>query len=54
MVGTKLYQKGASLGQLMAFLIASPWNSLSLTIIMFTLIGLKWTLLYISLSLLIG
>lgn len=54
MVGTKLYQKGASLGQLMAFLIASPWNSLSLTIIMFTLIGLKWTLLYIGLSLLIG
>ncbi|MBQ0720685.1 MAG: permease [Gammaproteobacteria bacterium] len=54
MVGTKLYQKGASLGQLMAFLIASPWNSLSLTIIMLTLIGLKWTLLYIGLSLLIG
>ena len=54
MVGTKLYQKGASLGQLMAFLIASPWNSLSLTIIMLTLIGFKWTLIYISLSLLIG
>ena len=54
MVGTKLYQKGASLGQLMAFLIASPWNSLSLTIIMFTLIGWQWTLLYIGLSLLIG
>ncbi|OUS09483.1 ATPase [Gammaproteobacteria bacterium 54_18_T64] len=54
MVGTKLYQKGASLGQLMAFLIASPWNSLSLTIIMLTLIGWKWTLLYIGLSLLIG
>ena len=32
MVGTKLYERGASLGQLMAFLIASPWNSLSLTI----------------------
>ena len=31
MVGMKLYQKGASLGQVMAFLIASPWNSLSLT-----------------------
>lgn len=27
MVGTKLYQKGASIGQVMAFLIASPWNS---------------------------
>ena len=33
MVGTKLYQKGASVGQVMAFLIASPWNSFSLTLI---------------------
>lgn len=40
MVGTKLYERGASLGQLMAFLIASPWNSLSLTIILITLITL--------------
>ena len=50
MVGMKLYQKGASLGQTMAFLIASPWNSLSLTIILFSLIGLKWTILFILLS----
>ena len=34
----------------MAFLIASPWNSISLTIILFTLIGLKWTLIFIALS----
>ena len=54
MVGTKLYERGASLGQLIAFLVASPWNSLSLTIIMLTLIGLQWTLIYIGLSLLIG
>ena len=39
MVGVKLYERGASIGQLMAFLIASPWNSLSLTIIMISLIG---------------
>lgn len=54
MVGAKLYQRGASLGQLMAFLIASPWNSLSLTIILVSLIGLGWTLLFILLSMLIG
>ena len=34
MVGTKLYQRGASIGQVMAFLIASPWNSISLTFIL--------------------
>lgn len=54
MVGMKLYQKGASLGQVMAFLIASPWNSLSLTLIMIALIGLPWTLTFIALSMLIA
>lgn len=51
MVGMQLYRRGASLGQVMAFLIATPWNSLSLTIIMATLIGLPWTLAFIGLSL---
>lgn len=50
MVGARLYKKGASLGQVMAFLIASPWNSFSLTIILIALIGWKWTLLFILLS----
>ncbi len=50
MVGAKLYERGVSLPQVMAFLIASPWNSLSLTIILITLIGLKWTLAFILLS----
>ncbi len=54
MVGAKLYQKGASLGQVMAFLIASPWNSFSLTLIMVALIGLPWTLAFIFLSLVIA
>lgn len=53
-VGMKLYERGASIGQVMAFLLASPWNSLSLTIILVSLIGLGWTLLFILLSLLIG
>ncbi|RYE36742.1 MAG: ATPase [Sphingobacteriaceae bacterium] len=54
MVGTKLYQKGASIGQVMAFLIASPWNSFSLTLIMFSLIGFKWTIAFIVFSMIIA
>lgn len=47
MVGAKLYERGTSLAQVMAFLIASPWNSMSLTFILIALIGLKWTLIFI-------
>ena len=43
LVAARLYQKGASLGQVMAFLIASPWNSFSLTLVLIALIGLPWT-----------
>lgn len=50
MVGMQLYKRWASLGQTMAFLIASPWSSLSLTLILFSLIGWKWTLLFLALS----
>lgn len=53
-VGMELRRKGASLGQVMAFLIASPWNSLSLTLIMIALIGLSWTLAFIALSMIIA
>jgi len=54
MVGAKLYERGASAGQVMAFLIASPWNSFSLTLILIALIGLSWTLAFIVLSMLIA
>ena len=54
MVGAKLYERGASIGQIMAFLIASPWNSFSLTLILIALIGLWWTLAFIGLSMLIA
>jgi uncharacterized membrane protein YraQ (UPF0718 family) len=54
MVGAKLYDRGASIGQLVAFLIASPWNSISLTFILFALIGIGWTLAFIALSLVIA
>lgn len=48
MVGAKLYERGASMAQVMAFLIASPWNSFSLTFILIAMIGLKWTLVFIA------
>jgi uncharacterized membrane protein YraQ (UPF0718 family) len=50
----KLYERGASAGQVMAFLLASPWNSFSLTLILIGLIGLGWTALFVLLSLVIG
>jgi uncharacterized membrane protein YraQ (UPF0718 family) len=54
MVGAKLYERGASLGQVMAFLIASPWNSFTLTIILIALIGFYWTLFFIVASMVIA
>ena len=54
MIGVKLYERGASAGQLMAFLLASPWNSFSLTIVLIALIGWQWTLAFILLSLVIA
>jgi uncharacterized membrane protein YraQ (UPF0718 family) len=50
MVGAKLYERGATLGQVMAFLIASPWNSISLTFILIAMIGLKLTVVFLVLS----
>jgi uncharacterized membrane protein YraQ (UPF0718 family) len=54
MVGMKLYERGATLGQVFAFLIASPWNSFSLTLILVALIGLPMTLLFVIFSMLIA
>lgn len=54
MVGAQLYKKGASLGQTLAFLVSSPWNSLSLTLILASLIGWKWMFAFIGLSMLVG
>ena len=53
-VAAKLYERGVSLAQVVAFLVASPWNSLSLTLVLIGLIGLKWTLLYVLGSMLIA
>jgi uncharacterized membrane protein YraQ (UPF0718 family) len=50
MVGMKLYERGASIGQTVAFLLASPWNSLSLTVILIALIGWWYTIAFILLS----
>ena len=54
MVGAKLYERGASLGQVFAFLIASPWNSLSLTIIIGVTMGWGWMLVFVVASLVIA
>jgi len=54
MVGAKLYERGASLGQVFAFLIASPWNSLSLTIIIGVMMGWGWMAVFILASLFIA
>lgn len=54
LVAAKLYERGVSLAQVIAFLIASPWNSLSLTLVLISLIGLKWTLAYILGSVIIA
>ncbi len=50
LVAMQLYRSGASIGQTLAFIIASPWNSLSLTLILVALIGLPYTLLFVLLS----
>ena len=54
MVATKLYERGASAGQVIAFLLASPWNSFSLTLVLIGLVGLKWTLAFTGLSMAIA
>ena len=54
MVGAKLYERGVSAGQVLAFLLASPWNSFSLTLILIGLVGLGWTLAFIFLSMLVA
>ena len=54
MVAAKLYERGASTGQVIAFLVASPWNSFSLTMILFALVGVGWTLGFIALSMLVA
>ncbi len=54
MVGAKLYERGASTGQVIAFLVSSPWNSLSLTLILIALIGVPWTMGFIVFSMVIA
>lgn len=54
LIAGKLYKSGVRYSQVLAFLIASPWNSLSLTIVMFALLGWQWTLAFIVLSFLVA
>jgi uncharacterized protein len=50
----KVYERGATLGQTIAFLIASPWNSFSLTLILYTLVGGDLTFYFLILSMVIA
>ncbi len=54
LVAMSLYRRGASLGQTIAFLVASPWNSLSLTLVLVALVGLPWTLVFLLCSALVA
>jgi len=49
-VAMNLYKRGLTLPQVMAFLVASPWNSLSLTLVLASLVGWGWTGVFIVLS----
>jgi uncharacterized membrane protein YraQ (UPF0718 family) len=53
-VAGKLYERGLSSAQVITFLVASPWNSLSITFILIALIGLKWTLIFIMASVVVA
>lgn len=53
-LGMKIYERGASLGQTMAFLIASPWNSFSLTMILYALVGGELTFYFLIFSIIIA
>jgi uncharacterized membrane protein YraQ (UPF0718 family) len=54
MVGAKLYERGASTAQVMAFLISSPWNSFSFTLILWAMVGFNWMLTFLLLSIFIA
>ncbi|MHA1539046.1 MAG: permease [Alphaproteobacteria bacterium] len=54
MIAAKLYERGARVSQVVAFLIASPWNSFSLTVILWSLIGWQLTLCFIVFSMIIA
>ena len=54
LVAAKLYERGVSYPQVVTFLVASPWNSISLTLILIGLIGFQWTMLYILGSVIIA
>lgn len=54
LVAAKLYERGVGLPQVITFLVASPWNSVSLTLVLASLIGIKWTIAYIAGSVVIA
>ncbi|MBX2834270.1 MAG: permease [Micavibrio sp.] len=53
-ISGKLYERGLSAAQVLTFLVSSPWNSLTLTFVLISLIGLKWTLIFTAASMVIA
>ncbi len=47
LISAKLYERGVGIAQVITFLVASPWNSISLLMVLITLIGFQWTMLYL-------
>ena len=47
-ISMELYKKGASIPSVIAFLLASPWSNLPITILLFSFFGVKAFLLLIS------
>ncbi len=45
-VAVSLYQKGARLGPVLAFLVATPATSITALLVCYTLLGIKFTALY--------
>lgn len=54
LIGMQLYRRGASLGQVFAFLIATPWNSFSTMFILCSMVGEGWTTVFVVISLAIA
>ena len=54
LLAVKLYKKGMPFPQVIAFLIATPWNSISLSVLLFTLLGSFWAITFIVLSIMIA
>lgn len=54
LLAMSLYKRGASLGQTVGFLIATPWNSVSLSLILYILVGGEILFRFLVLSMVVA